>query len=71
MGYTILLQGHPQHIQKVKVSYAIGKSHEDSLNINLQYSDRPVKLQSRYPEVSLYWYGTLFLCTFATRAIFG
>lgn len=72
IGYAILVQGHLQQIQKVKDSYAIGKSHGEVLNISLQYRARPIELRFRYPEVSLSWYGTLFLCSLATlMAIFG
>lgn len=72
IGYAILVQGHLQQMQKVKDSYAIRKSHGEVLDINLQYRASPVELQFRYPEVSLSWYGTLFLCSFATlMAIFG
>lgn len=56
---------------KLKASFKNRKLN-DSLPINLQYTDRLNKLQSKYDEVPLLWYLVLFLTSFVTLiAIFA
>ncbi|ABN68038.1 oligopeptide transporter protein [Scheffersomyces stipitis CBS 6054] len=55
--------------KKLIASFKDRKSNKGALSINLQYTDRLNKLQSKYNEVPLYWYVVLFLASFITLLV--